>query len=269
MTADLSIAVSQYISALAYAVPRFVAVFSILPLFARQLVPLPLRGAVMLCMAVFMAPTLLPHVAEVRSGFEILGILAKEFILGTLLGCIVAIPLWAVETMGDLIDSQRGAAIADTLNPLTGNDASPLSQLFSQAMQTFFMVAGGFTLLLGLVYDSFRLWPVFGWWPELASGGATTLLGWLDTYMRLAVLLAAPVLFAMLLSELGLALLSRYVPQLQVFFLAMPIKSALAMLMLALYAGILFGYLDDLVSGQIAGAVESLSTLIGPGVARE
>lgn len=269
MNADLSTALLQHITALAYAVPRFVAVFSILPLFARQLVPLPLRGAIMLCLAIFMVPTLLPHVNEVRSGVEVLGIVAKEFVLGTLLGFTVAIPLWAVETMGDLIDSQRGAAIADTLNALTGNDSSPLAQLFSQAMQTFFLMAGGFALLLGLVYDSFRLWPVFGWWPELAAGGAATLLGWLDVYMRLAVLLAAPVLFAMLLAELGLALLSRYVPQLQVFFLAMPIKSALAMLMLALYAGILFGYVDDLVREQIGGAVTSLSRLIGPGAGHE
>lgn len=266
MNAELPVVVTQYITAVAYAVPRFVAVFGILPLFSRQLVPLPLRGALMLCMAVFVAPALLPHVAEARTAMGIAAILFKEFMVGALLGFVVAIPLWAVETMGDLIDSQRGAAIADTLNALTGNDSSPLAQLFSQAMQTFFLVAGGFSLLLGVLYDSFRLWPVFGWWPVLDPQGPVVLLGWLDTYMRLAILLAAPVLFAMLLAELGLALLSRYVPQLQVFFLAMPVKSGLAMFMLALYAAILFGYLDDLVRDQIAGVGSALSGLLGSGV---
>ncbi len=269
MNVDLPAVLMQHITALGYALPRFVALFGILPLFARQLVPQPLRGAVMVCLALFVVPSLLPHVDQARSSVEMLGILAKEVLIGALLGFVVAIPLWAVETMGDLIDSQRGAAIADTLNPLTGNDSSPLAQLFSQAMQTFFLVAGGFSLLLGVVYDSYRLWPVFGWWPTLASADAALLLGWLDDYMRLAVLLAAPVLFAMLLAEVGLALLSRYVPQLQVFFLAMPIKSALAMLLLALYATILFGYLDDLVRAQIGGVLESLTRLLGPEVHRE
>jgi type III secretion protein T len=50
------------------------------------------------------------------------------------------------------------------------------------------------------------------------------------------------VIVAMFISELGLALVSRFVPQLQVFFLAMPIKSALAFLVLVLYCTTLFDY---------------------------
>lgn len=265
MTSDLFIGMSQSITAVSYAVPRFVAIFSVLPLFSRQLIPLPLRGALILCLAVMVSPLMWAGAAESRSGLVVFAIVAKEFVVGLLLGCVVAIPLWAVETMGDLIDSQRGAAIADTMNVITGNDSSPLAQLFSQAMQVFFLLAGGFALLLGVIYDSFRLWPVFGWWPSLDAGGAVTVLGWLDSYMSLAVLLAAPVLFAMLLAEVGLALLSRYVPQLQVFFLAMPIKSALAMLMLALYAVILFDHLDQRVAEQVSGVTSVLSGLLGGG----
>jgi len=60
-------------------------------------------------------------------------------------------------------------------------------------------------------------------------------------------LFAAPVLVAMFLAEVGLALVSRFAPQLQVFFMAMPIKSALAMLVLMLYASALF----DHAAGQV------------------
>jgi len=60
--------------------------------------------------------------------------------------------------------------------------------------------------------------------------------------VMLALLLAAPVLIAMLMSELGLALVSRFAPQLQVFFLAMPIKSALALFVLVIYSSTLFDY---------------------------
>jgi type III secretion protein T len=58
----------------------------------------------------------------------------------------------------------------------------------------------------------------------------------------LALLLAAPAVIAMFLAELGLALVSLPVPQLQVFFLAMPIKSALVLLVLVLYLTTLFTY---------------------------
>ncbi|MNL71828.1 flagellar biosynthesis protein FliR [compost metagenome] len=56
------------------------------------------------------------------------------------------------------------------------------------------------------------------------------------------MLYAAPAVIAMFLAEVGLALVSRFAPQLQVFFLAMPIKSALALLVLVLYTKVLFGF---------------------------
>jgi type III secretion protein T len=63
--------------------------------------------------------------------------------------------------------------------------------------------------------------------------------------MVLALLLAAPMLLAMFFAELGLALISRFAPQLQVFFLAMPIKSALGLFVMIVYAGTLFNYSLD------------------------
>ena len=60
--------------------------------------------------------------------------------------------------------------------------------------------------------------------------------------VSLGLLLAAPAIVAMLLAEIGLALISLAVPQLQVFFLAMPIKSALVLLLLLVYLGTLFEY---------------------------
>jgi type III secretion protein T len=56
------------------------------------------------------------------------------------------------------------------------------------------------------------------------------------------LLLSAPAIIAMFLAELGLALVSRFAPQLQVFFLAMPIKSALALFVLVMYMGTLLDY---------------------------
>jgi len=53
------------------------------------------------------------------------------------------------------------------------------------------------------------------------------------------------VLLAMFMAELGLALVSRFAPQLQVFFLAMPIKSALGILVLMVYGSTLFDYSLD------------------------
>lgn len=236
-----------YLKAFGYALPRFLAVFTILPLLTREALPMTLRMAVIGSFAVFMVPTLVDDAQLPRAGMAAIGILCKEVFVGVVIGFVLAIPLWAVETMGDLCDTQRGATIAQTLNPLTGHDTSPLGQLFNQAIVTFLFVIGGFLLVLNVIYDSFRIWPVFGWWPVFEADAPRLGLELLDRFMRLAVLLAAPVIFSMFLAEVGMAIISRFVPQLQVFFLAMPIKSGIAMLVFAIYAIVLFDHAHDVM----------------------
>jgi type III secretion protein T len=64
----------------------------------------------------------------------------------------------------------------------------------------------------------------------------------LNHIMLQCLLLASPIMIAMLLAELGLALVSRFAPQLQVFFLAMPVKSALGLFVLIVYAATLLDF---------------------------
>lgn len=254
-----------HLKAFGFAVPRFLAVFSILPLMSKEALPLTLRLGLIGCFASFMVPSLIDGVAQERAPFAVAFILLKEALIGVMIGFVLGIPLWAVEAMGDLTDTQRGAAIAQTLNPLTGHDTSPLGQLFNQAIVTFLFVIGGFLLILNVIYDSYLLWPVFGWMPRFTPDASLVLLGLLDKFMRLAVLLSAPVIFSMFLAEAGLALISRFVPQLQVFFLAMPIKSGLAMIVFAIYGVVLFDHANSLLLDTFRDATRTVNSIV-PGV---
>jgi type III secretion protein T len=256
-----------HFKAFAFALPRFLAVFTMLPLLSKEALPLTLRMGVIGSFAVILAPTMVEGASVQRDSLVVIGILAKEFFIGILLGFVFAIPFWALEMMGDLCDTQRGATIAQTLNPLTSHESSPLGQLFSQALVTLLFAIGGFVLLLGTVYDSFSIWPVFGWWPHFAGNAPKLALQMLDQFMSLTVLLAAPVIFSMFLAEAGMALISRFVPQLQVFFLAMPVKSGIAMAVFAIYGVILFDYAGEVLRSNIRQASRTISQMI-PGVAR-
>lgn len=230
-----------FVTALALTQARILAMFLTLPLFSQQLMPGLIRLSVAGALGLVAVPMLQSQAASVELSMPLLLLmLVKEAFIGFVLGYLAAIPFWIFEAVGFLIDNQRGASIAATLNPATGNDSSPLGILFNQAFIVFFLLAGGFSLLLGVLYDSFQLWSVVAWTPHLTADSVAVLLGQLDRLVRMAMLLAAPMLVAMFLSEIGLALVSRFAPQLQVFFMAMPIKSALAMLVLMLYASTLF-----------------------------
>jgi len=244
----------SWLKTLALTLPRLLAMFIALPLFNAQILPGTLRFAVAGALGLVMVPALAPMVAAPPPDPGMLALLMlKEAFIGFVIGYVAAIPFWIFEAVGFLIDNQRGASIAATLNPLTGNDSSPLGILFNQAFIVFFLISGGFTLLLGTVYDSFALWNPLQWTPELRPESVPVLLEQLSRLVRMALLLAAPAMVAMFLAEFGLALVSRFAPQLQVFFMAMPIKSALAMLVLMLYASSLFDYATDhvLAVGEI------------------
>lgn len=237
-----------FLLALAYTQPRILAMFIAIPIFNRQIMPGMLRYAIAAAIGILAVPGLMPTVTLTDlNGLQILLLISKEAFIGFTLGFLIAIPFWAFEAIGFFVDNQRGASIAATLNPLTGNDSSPLGVLFNQAFIVFFFITGGFALLLDVLYDSFRLWNVLSWSPNLRPESMPLLLDQLARLVRIAVLLSAPAIVAMFLAEIGLALISRFVPQLDVFFLAMPIKSALAILVLLLYLPTLFDYAGDYI----------------------
>lgn len=246
--------------ALLYASLRIQIALAVVPLFSKAVVPALVRLSLGAALALPLLPPMLPGLVF-PDAVALAATVLKECLLGLLIGYLVAALFWAVEGIGFLIDNQRGASIASTLNPLTGNDSSPLGMLFNQAFLLYFLVAGGFGVFMTMLYGSFSLWPVLTFMPRLGGAGALLFGHCFAQVTALALLLAAPALVAMLLAELGLALVSRFTPQLQVFFLAMPLKSGIALFVLIVYLPTLFEQLQ----AQI-GALAGVTALLAPGV---
>lgn len=231
--------------ALSFAVARFLGLFIVLPMFGKSILPGLIRNSVAAVFALVVIPLAMPAVIETKdSPLLVMAIIAKEAFIGFVMGFLVAMLFWAIEAIGFIIDNQRGATMSSTLSPLTGVTTSPLAILLNQAASVFFLISGGLLVLSRAVYESFIYWPIGSFWPKfVGNDGGLFFLQQLDRFMYVAMIMAAPVLIAMFLSELGLAMVSRFAPQLQVFFLSMPIKSAVGLFVLIIYVGFLFDYL--------------------------
>ncbi len=232
--------IKGFLSALSLVQARVMPLFLLAPFMNRSMVPRSMGFGFAAGVGLLVAPLLMSQ--PLPTGLELIMVLVKEATIGIVLGYLVAVPFWMMEAVGFIVDNQRGASMSATLNPMTGHDSSPLGLMIGFAFITFFFVTGGLQIVLSLVYDSYRLWPPLEFWPHLGADAADLLLKQFNRLLLTSLLLAAPVLVAMFLSELGLALVSRFAPQLQVFFLAMPIKSALGIFVLILYATTLFDY---------------------------
>ncbi|MCB1804795.1 MAG: type III secretion system export apparatus subunit SctT [Candidatus Competibacteraceae bacterium] len=229
-----------------FCLPRLIAAFMIMPVFSKQVLPGLIRNGVAGSLALFIFPLAIANAPteplSLISGFIIL---TKEMVIGMLIGYAAAAPFWAIESAGFFIDNQRGATMASSIDPLTGSQTSPLGIFLVQALTVVFFVSGGFLLFLGALYNSYQLWPVFSFFPVLNWDAIPYFLGILDRLMGLAVLLAAPMIITMFMAEYSLGLISRFAPQLNVFFLAMPVKSAVGIFLLVLAIGLILSYFSD------------------------
>jgi type III secretion protein T len=217
--------------------PRLALVFQLLPFIGRASMPVIVHVGVVMSLALMLQPMVLAQLPpEPLALWVVFGLVLKEALIGLLIGFVFVIIFHAVEAAGFFIDNQRGSTMASSIDPLLGGQTSPLGLLMLQAFVVYFFVSGGFLLMLGVVYASYAVMPVATFLPTLPTEAGLFFLAQVDRLVRLAFVFAAPVFAAMFIAEIGVALVSRFAPQLNVFFLAMPIKSGVAMLVLVLYA---------------------------------
>ncbi|CAM3691781.1 type III secretion system export apparatus subunit SctT [Parendozoicomonas haliclonae] len=216
---------------------RMAAAFNSSTILNKQVVGgAMVRNGIVGSLAIFLYPTIsAQQPPEDLSGFFIFTIIVKEVMIGMFIGFIANIPFWAMEATGFIIDNQRGASMASTMNPMSGSETSPTGLMFAQSFTTLYLISGTFLLLLGTIFHSYETWPLFEFYPKLNQSAVLFFMGQFDMIVTLAVWMAAPIMICMFVTEWGIALISRSAPQLNVFILAMPIKSAVAVAILVLY----------------------------------
>ena len=226
----------RWILAAVLVMARFGGAFAICPALTESMIPGVARRAATIGLAWIAIPYVhanMPPGEPLWWSFAFVAF--KEALLGVLIGFFAAIPFWIAENVGNFIDNQRGATMGEVYSPLNGTQVSTTGIFFTQLVSTLFFVGGAVFVFLGALYKSYLLWPVFGDWGALSPNAATVALGSLDGMLKTTVVVAAPVIILMFLATLGLGLVNRTAPQLNVFFLSMPVKSALGIAMLIIY----------------------------------
>lgn len=238
------------LAAFGLGVARGLGLLQILPLSTRLGLTGMHRAGVAGALSLLLLPLLMTQLATASlTGAHLALLTAKEALIGFLLGVIFAAPFWIAETAGELIDQQRGSRGAVTPDPAGEEESGPTATLMVLTLTTIFLLSGGMHWLIDALSQSYRIWPAGDLVPRLAPGAIMHVLGLLDSILASGLLLASPLLIAMVLAELSLALISRFVPQMNVFDLSMSVKGLVQVVGLPIYAVFLITYLrGDLVA---------------------
>ena len=239
----------DYLPSLVIGMARIYPCAILVPAFCFQHIRGLPRHVIVMVMALMPMPGIHAALqAQEQSALMIVGLVLKESALGVLLGVLLSMPFWLFESVGALLDNQRGALTGGQINPSLGPDATPIGHMFKQLAIFLLMVTLGLGILTQVIWDSYLIWPATAWLPLPAADGFSVFLGLVgDTFTHM-MLYAAPFIAVLLLLEFGVALLSLYSPQLQVSSLAMPVKCLAGLAFLLLYLPLL----QDLIVGRMS-----------------
>ena len=221
---------------------RIGAFFAVAPVFSWQTVPLRIKLAVAILTAVFFsAVTGCPLQAENMSILEVIILVAYEAIYGLALGLIALCLFSVVKLSARIIERQMGLAMANVLDPLSGDRAQPLGMLMEMIFILLFLSANGhhiFLMTLSKSYDSFPV-ATIPTIEQLSQGVVTA--G--STMFMLGLKFSAPILAAFLLMMVVLAILARITPETNILFLSLPLRVGLGLLTV----GILLPFINDFI----------------------
>lgn len=259
LDAVLADALFEWLLAFALAAARIQGFIQFFPLFVRIGLAGSLQSGVALALAVPGAVVLHPMMPDVMAGGSTTMLLTvgKEFLVGAGIGLLLGVPFWAVQAAGDVVDLYRGASAANLFDPLNVAEASTLGTVMLLLSLALFLVAEGLPAALGVVYDSYAVWPVLQPLPRFDVEAARLFGRALETIVNSAFILSAPLMIIMVATDIAYAFLGRSAQKLQIFDLSTSTKNLLVIMLAPVYAVLLPRYVEG-AWGRAASGVRAL-----------
>jgi flagellar biosynthetic protein FliR len=230
---------------------RVTPLFFVAPLFSSQIIPPHVRGLIAVGISVGLAPIALHGQHIPTDPLVLAGLVVEGMLVGFGFAFTLAVLMGAVESAGSVMDVLSGFSYGSLINPMNGQESAVMTRLYSLVGTMIFLVIGGDAWTLRGLDRTFQLVPLTSA-PRLSSllGGAEQVFG---TVFTAALEVAAPVVVALLITDVAFGVVSRVVPQLNVFAVGFPTKVAVVLLV----AGASLPFTANWISNQLSVSVGS------------
>lgn len=219
---------------------RTLPIIFLAPFLGGQMVPSELKMGLSVGLAVIVWPLARAAVMHElpMDAWSVLLLMMKETLVGFCIGFSASHIFTAMEVAGRLIDTARGAAMGEVMLPSTKQKATAIGSLYQQLLVVFFVTLGGLRIFFEIYLDSFASIPITSGIP--ATPGYTPVAQYMCVtsaqILYTATILAAPAVAATFITDVVFGILNRVAPQLNAYFLSMPVKAvgALALMLLGM-----------------------------------
>ncbi len=223
---------------------RISAFFLVVPVFSWKTIPVRVKVAMTILLSLFFA-MITPFNLNPKqiSTLEAILLLSNEALYGLALGLIVTLLFSAVKLSGRIAERQMGLAMAQVLDPLTGERAQPLGVIIEMIFILLFLSANGHHLFLLVISKSYETFAI-GSTPTISVLTIGTIKAG-STMFVASLRLVAPMLAAFLLLLVVLAVFARIMPDMNILFISMPLRVGLGLLMAGIFLPLVNGFVAE------------------------
>src|SRR3954452_10158408 len=234
---------------------RISPLFIFAPLFSSKSLPARVKSVVAVALTVGLTPVVRHgHIDMDPMGYGLL--MVKEIIVGLAFAYALGAMFSALQVAGSLLDTLIGFSFGATIDPVTGNQSTVLAQMYSLFGVMVFIAIDGTSWVvkgIGRTYDSVPLlqMPAVG---SMVHGAELVFSG----VMVAGVMIAAPVLIAMTIVDSAFGVVSKVVPQMNIFAVGFPAKMLVGLTLIGATLPFVSGFVADQLQLSVAQALHFL-----------
>jgi len=252
---------STWVAGLMWPLARILGLITASPVFGHTRVPITVKLLLGLSLAIVIAPVVPAGPAADPASLAGFLILAQETLIGIAMGFSMRLVFAAVQTAGEFVGLQMGLSFASFFDPSTGANTAVLSRLFNIVAMLTFLALDGHLLVLAALVRSFDTLPVAA--IQLHQNGWGVVVEWGKTVFVSGLLLALPLICALLTINLAMGILNRAAPQLSVFSVGFPVSLIVGVVLLTVVLPNSGPFLESLFESGLSAMSRVADALAG------
>jgi flagellar biosynthetic protein FliR len=239
---------------------RTSTILLMLPIISSNQVPQPVRFGLGLLVS-FIIWRVVPPIAPLDGLGPLTAAILSQVFIGVVFGFVSYLAFTGLQFAGEILDIQVGFSIVNVINPLTSQNVSVLGEFELALASIIFLIADGHHLLFEGLAGSFTLVPLP--FAAIQPGLQNDVIDFFARSLLLVFQIAAPVGISLYIVNIGLALMARVAPQLNVFAIGFPLQILVGLSMIVLSLPLLVSVLPQ-VFAQTPHELDAVLRLMRP-----
>jgi flagellar biosynthetic protein FliR len=227
---------------------RIGAMVMLLPGFGEVNIPVRIKLSIALLLTMIILPLhRQAYQVDLNSLAPLLVLMLHEIVIGVVLGATARVTLSALQVAGSVIAQQLGLGFVTAVDPTQGQQGLLIGNFLTILGLTLLFATDSHHLVISALNESYRIFAP----GQMFSTGDVAALATraFASAFKIGMQLSAPFLVFGLIFNLGLGVLARLMPQMQVYFVGVPLSILIGFLILALVITAIMGtFLDYFVS---------------------